>query len=183
LSDHLGSAWETLDASGNSLALFSYDPWGRRTQVSGTDHVDIGFTGDHFHYQSGLDLTWFRGYNPNLGRWLNRDPIEEYGGLNLYGYVENNPVDFVDQNGKMGVIPEEAAAAARIAAKPALALALEKLVEAAYQALLKAQDDKIDAAKNHPKNGGSCPSPSTTPAPTPNPPTPWGDNELGQGTN
>jgi uncharacterized protein RhaS with RHS repeats len=32
-------------------------------------------------------------------RWLNRDPIEEEGGLNLYGYVFNNPVNWIDRNG------------------------------------------------------------------------------------
>jgi hypothetical protein len=35
-------------------------------------------------------------YDANLGRWLNRDPIEEVGGINLYGFVENSPIDGVD---------------------------------------------------------------------------------------
>jgi uncharacterized protein RhaS with RHS repeats len=38
-------------------------------------------------------------YSPDTGRWLNRDPIQETGGLNLYDYVANNPVNFVDRNG------------------------------------------------------------------------------------
>jgi RHS repeat-associated protein len=38
-------------------------------------------------------------YNPSTGRWLNRDPIAEEGGLNLYGFVHNNPVSSVDANG------------------------------------------------------------------------------------
>jgi uncharacterized protein RhaS with RHS repeats len=41
-------------------------------------------------------LTWARPYDPNLGRWIQRDPIGERGGLNLYGYVENNPANWVD---------------------------------------------------------------------------------------
>jgi len=44
-------------------------------------------------------------YNVALGRadWLSRDPIEEEGGLNLYGYVENNPVNAIDPDGLLTV--------------------------------------------------------------------------------
>jgi len=38
-------------------------------------------------------------YDPSLGRWINRDPIKERGGINLYGFVGNNPVDYVDLRG------------------------------------------------------------------------------------
>jgi len=38
-------------------------------------------------------------YDPSLGRWLNRDPIEEQGGINVYGYVGNAPSDAVDPFG------------------------------------------------------------------------------------
>jgi uncharacterized protein RhaS with RHS repeats len=40
-----------------------------------------------------------RAYDPNLGRWINRDPIEESGGINLFGYVNNNPINFIDPFG------------------------------------------------------------------------------------
>jgi len=38
-------------------------------------------------------------YNPTLGRWINRDPIEQAGGVNLYSYVGNNPVNWMDPEG------------------------------------------------------------------------------------
>jgi RHS repeat-associated protein len=41
----------------------------------------------------------YRYYEPNLGRWINRDPIGERGGLNLYGFVGNNGVHSVDELG------------------------------------------------------------------------------------
>jgi uncharacterized protein RhaS with RHS repeats len=46
------------------------------------------------------------GYKTVSGRheWLNRDPIEEAGGLNLYGYVGNNPVNYIDPLGLLVVI-------------------------------------------------------------------------------
>ena len=41
-------------------------------------------------------------YNPETGRWLSRDPIEEKGGINLYGFVANNPANRVDKDGTTG---------------------------------------------------------------------------------
>jgi hypothetical protein len=35
-------------------------------------------------------------YDPLTGRWPSRDPIEEAGGVNLYGFVGNDGVDWVD---------------------------------------------------------------------------------------
>ena len=45
-------------------------------------------------------ISGFRYYNPSTGRWLSRDPIEEQGGVNLYGMVGNNPVVWVDVLGR-----------------------------------------------------------------------------------
>ena len=46
-----------------------------------------------------MDLAVYRAYDPDLGRWLSRDPIEENGGLNLYRYVENSPTSHTDRLG------------------------------------------------------------------------------------
>jgi uncharacterized protein RhaS with RHS repeats len=43
----------------------------------------------------------FAFYEPTTGRWLNRDPMEEGGGINLYVFVENNSVNLVDPNGEI----------------------------------------------------------------------------------
>ena len=37
-----------------------------------------------------------RFYRPDLGRWLNRDPIEEEGGENLYAFCDNSPILYID---------------------------------------------------------------------------------------
>jgi hypothetical protein len=54
--------------------------------------------------QAQAVLFWARPYDPNLGRWIQRDPIGERGGMNLYGYVQNNPVNLVDP---LGLLSDE----------------------------------------------------------------------------
>ena len=44
-----------------------------------------------------------RHYNPVTGRWINRDPLEEQGGLNLYSACENNPLNSIDPDGRINV--------------------------------------------------------------------------------
>jgi len=48
---------------------------------------------------SGMPHYGFRYYSPDLGRWINRDPIEEEGGANLYGFVGNQPIRKWDKLG------------------------------------------------------------------------------------
>jgi RHS repeat-associated protein len=48
----------------------------------------------------------YRFYVPHLGRWLNRDPLQEAGGINLYAYVNGDPLGYVDPDGRfVFVIP------------------------------------------------------------------------------
>ena len=51
-----------------------------------------------------LQQRGLRYYSPELGRWVSRDPIEESGGLNLFGYVRNRPVDHIDAHGLRTVV-------------------------------------------------------------------------------
>ncbi len=101
--DHLRSIRELTDGSGAAHARYDYDPYGKQTKLGGALDVDFGYTGHYFHAPSGLNLAPYRAYNPALGRWLSRDPIGEEGGLNLYGYVGNNPIILVDPTGEIWV--------------------------------------------------------------------------------
>jgi len=98
-ADHLGSIREMVDSAGLIRARYDYDPYGRITKVSGDLEADFGFTGFYRHQASGLNLTLYRAYDPELGRWLSRDPIGEDGGINLYAYVRNDPMNSVDPLG------------------------------------------------------------------------------------
>jgi RHS repeat-associated protein len=98
-TDHLGSIREMTDGLGSIRARYEYDPFGRRTKVSGDLDADFAFTGHYFHSASGLYLTLYRAYDSDTGRWISRDPLEEGGGINLYAYVANNPLNAVDPLG------------------------------------------------------------------------------------
>jgi RHS repeat-associated protein len=58
------------------------------------------FSSKELHVNSGLYYYGYRWYHPNLQRWMNRDPIEEEGDLNLYRFAANNAVAFVDPFGR-----------------------------------------------------------------------------------
>lgn len=98
--DHLGSVQAMRDATGTLRARYDYDPYGVRRKVSGDLEAAFGYTGHWQHAASGLPLAPYRAYDPEMGRWLSRDPIGEEGGMNLYGYVLNSPISLVDPTGE-----------------------------------------------------------------------------------
>jgi RHS repeat-associated protein len=100
--DHLGSIRELTDGGGNVRARYAYDPFGRRNLVAGDMAADFGYAGMFWPQEVQLYLTLFRAYDPELGRWLSRDPLrnaEIQEGANLYAYVGNNPVNATDPLG------------------------------------------------------------------------------------
>jgi RHS repeat-associated protein len=62
------------------------------------------FSSKEWNGNSGLYYYLYRFYDPNLQRWLDRDPIEESGGMNLYELCKDNPICYVDLYGKQLVI-------------------------------------------------------------------------------
>ncbi len=100
LSDHLGSARAWYRVSDGQVGLAEYGAFGQRQLLAaGPGEPERGYTGHLRHAASGLVLAPYRAYDPQLGRWLSEDPIMEAGGLNLYGYVSNNPINLWDPLG------------------------------------------------------------------------------------
>lgn len=94
--DHLQSIREV---SADTTAAFDYSPSGEQQRLSGTFPSEFGFTG-HFQVPDGSTLLApFRAYSPKLARWLSHDPLGEAGGLNLYAYVELDPINRMDPLG------------------------------------------------------------------------------------
>jgi RHS repeat-associated protein len=91
-----------IDAQGKRIGELDYGPYGEDIKAAG-QVTDYRYAGMFYLPETGLYLTHYRLYDPDTKRWLNRDPIGEEGGINLYAYVEGNPVNFVDPTGEFGI--------------------------------------------------------------------------------
>ena len=88
-----------VDASdGTSVADYEYDAFGRTVSSTGTKKDDFVFKFSSYFTDSETDLVYYgyRYYDADMGRWINRDPIEESGGNNVYGFVGNDGINKVD---------------------------------------------------------------------------------------
>ncbi|MDR0457757.1 MAG: hypothetical protein LBH10_01815 [Burkholderiaceae bacterium] len=95
--DQLGSIRGVMTPDGLQQGSRTYTAYGQTDQSSGMQ-PDKGYAGMFLH-DSGLYLTWHRAYDPLSGRWLSHDPIGEEGGVNLYQYVNGDPVNYMDPFG------------------------------------------------------------------------------------
>jgi RHS repeat-associated protein len=66
--------------------------------------VNLRFPGQYYDSETGLNQNGFRDYNPALGRYVQADPIGLYGGVNLYGYVNSNPLMYIDSKGLYALV-------------------------------------------------------------------------------
>ncbi|MCI5180814.1 MAG: RHS repeat-associated core domain-containing protein, partial [Candidatus Electrothrix sp. AW3_4] len=103
LYDGKGNVDGLLDDAEVMVAGYVYSPFGRLLTKTGTLDQPFCFSTKAFDEQTGLAYYGYRFYAPGVGRWINRDPIGEAGGMNLYGFVFNNPVSLVDPTGEYGL--------------------------------------------------------------------------------
>jgi RHS repeat-associated protein len=82
-------------------ASYVYEPFGRTLSSAGTEAAanTYRFSSKETHPQSGMYYYGYRWYEPNLQRWVNRDPLEKKGGVNLYAFVNGSPINTLDANG------------------------------------------------------------------------------------
>jgi RHS repeat-associated protein len=98
-SDGLGNVTALMDSQQNIVGRYLYGPFGKLIGKWGTlaDANEMQFSSMPQH--DGLTFFPFRAYEPNFQRWLNQDPIQETGGINLYQFALNNPMFWIDPFG------------------------------------------------------------------------------------
>jgi RHS repeat-associated protein len=105
-ADERGSIVTVSDGNGAALAYMAYDDYGipQHGGYGGAQYGRFGYTGQVWLTELGLQHSRNRTYSPTLGRFLQTDPIGFAGGMNLYGYVGNDPINLRDP---LGLVPEE----------------------------------------------------------------------------
>ena len=105
-----GNITEYVSGSGEILSHNDYSAFGRELVHTGSDDFTHRFSTKPYCRKTGVLEFQLRRYRPRCGRWMNRDAIEEDGGLNLYGYVGNGVLMNVDLLGNECFCGEEISA-------------------------------------------------------------------------
>ena len=83
-------------STGATVEEIDYDEFGNVTSDSAPGTIPFGFAGGLYDGDTGLVRFGRRDYDPSTGRWTAKDPIRFRGGMNLYRYAMNDPLDRVD---------------------------------------------------------------------------------------
>jgi RHS repeat-associated protein len=99
-NDQLGTPQMMTNSSGAVVWSAKYSSFGKAAIDSASTVVNpLRFAGQYYDQETGLHYNYHRYYDPALGRYLRTDPIGLEGGINLYAYVQNNPVNAIDPYG------------------------------------------------------------------------------------
>ena len=102
-NNHLETPEVMTNQSGSVVWKADYLPFGKAdVDPASTVVNDFRFPGQIFDGETGYHYNWNRYYDTETGRYVTADPIGLLGGVNLYGYVLNDPVNLIDPEGLMG---------------------------------------------------------------------------------
>jgi RHS repeat-associated protein len=92
-----------VDGAGQTLNTYTYDMWGAPVTTNESLPQPFRYSGELWDSSTGLQYLRARWYDPNVGRFINEDTYEgditNPLSLNLYTYVKNNPLKYVDPSG------------------------------------------------------------------------------------
>jgi RHS repeat-associated protein len=100
--DGLGSVAALTNSSGTVVQSYAYEPFGSVRKQTGTLANAWEFTGRPRDAESSLVFLRNRYYDSRTGSFITQDPIGPEGGVNLYAYVQNNPINLTDAWGYQG---------------------------------------------------------------------------------
>ncbi|RLB33025.1 MAG: hypothetical protein DRH12_18870, partial [Deltaproteobacteria bacterium] len=104
VKNQVGAPVLITDPDGAVLWQAQYLPFGQAQVNSHSSIVNnLRFPGQYFDNETGLHYNYFRHYHPGIGRFIEPDPIGLRGGINLYAYAFNDPVNIVDPTGQFGL--------------------------------------------------------------------------------
>ncbi|WP_130901095.1 RHS repeat-associated core domain-containing protein [Pseudomonas sp. Sample_11] len=109
LEDHLGSCVMELNEDAVVTSAEGYYPFGETAWMAPESEIEyrfIRYSGKEMDV-SGLYYYGARYYAPWLQRWVSADPAGDVDGLNLYGFVGNNPILFIDNDGNKKDLPSD----------------------------------------------------------------------------
>jgi RHS repeat-associated protein len=90
-------------ADGTITANYEYGAFGEPIRMTGAmaKNNPFRFSTKYDDDESDLLYYGYRYYKPSTGTWPNKDPLEEKGGMDLYGFCENNPITLIDRDGRL----------------------------------------------------------------------------------
>ncbi len=103
LYDGKGNITAVTDTAQALSAAYRYDAFGVLMTKAGTLDQPFTFSTKRYDSSTGLNYYGYRFYSPQIGKWMTRDPIGLAGGINLYGFVLNDPVNFIDPTGEFAI--------------------------------------------------------------------------------
>ncbi|WP_435037846.1 RHS repeat-associated core domain-containing protein [Pseudomonas neuropathica] len=103
LEDHLGSCVMELDQQAQLISEEGFYPFGATAWMTAPSEIEVSYKFIRYSGKemdvSGLYYYGARYYAPWLQRWVSADPAGDVDGLNLYGFVRNNPMTYFDRTG------------------------------------------------------------------------------------